>query len=460
MKKVAITTLGCKTNQFESAAMIEQLESAGYQVVPFGEHSDIYIINSCTVTARTDAETRRLIRRARRMNPQARIVATGCYAQVTPGDLEKMPELDGVLGNLEKQDIAVLLESADHQVSDISVEKEAEPLKLTSFAEHTRAFLQAQTGCNSFCAYCIVPYARGRSRSVKADEVLEGVRDLAANGYREVVLTGIHLGAYGLDLTPATSLTGLVRQIDEEKLVPRLRIGSVEPNEVTDELLELMAKSEIICPHLHLPLQSGCDSLLSRMGRRYSSVFFRELIAKVTTALPDAFIGADLIAGFPGESKADFNDTVQLLEELPFSDLHVFPYSSRPGTKAARMPNQISPQTIKERASTLRDIAERKRAAFLERFIGREVHVLVQGYNPKTMHCNGLSRNYIEVHFPGSAEMVNREQTVKILGSNGKSCSGRLVNPSTSHRSRAIGSLIRIPVTASSPKIVEYMPSG
>ena len=427
MKKVAITTLGCKTNQFESAAMIEQLEGAGYTVVPFGEFSDIYVINSCTVTARTDAETRRIIRRARRMNPQARIVATGCYAQVAPGDLEQMPELDCVLGNREKNDIAVHLESANHQVSDISIQKEAEPLKLTSFAEHTRAFLQAQTGCNSFCAYCIVPYARGRSRSVKTDEVLEGVRELAGNGYQEIVLTGIHLGAYGLDLTSVTSLTALVRQIDQERIVPRLRIGSVEPNEVTDELLELMAASKIICPHLHLPLQSGCDSVLDRMGRHYSSGFFRTLIAKVTTALPDAFIGADVIAGFPGESEAEFNDTLQLLEELPFSDLHVFPYSSRPGTRAAGMPGQLPAGIIKERAAILRDVAERKKAAFLERFVGRELRVLAQGYNPKTMRCKGLSRNYIEVHFPGSADMINQEQTVRILDFGEKNCSGILV---------------------------------
>jgi len=424
MKKVAITTLGCKTNQFESAAMIEQLERADYKVVPFGESADIYIVNSCTVTARTDAETRRLIRRARRTNPQARIVATGCYAQVAPGDLEQMPELDGVLGNREKQDIATLLESTSHQVSDISIEREAEPLKLTSFAEHTRAFLQAQNGCNSFCSYCIVPYARGRSRSVKTEEVLDGVRELAKNGYQEVVLTGIHLGAYGLDLTPAVSLTTLVRQIEEQRLVPRLRIGSVEPNEVTDQLLELMAGSETICPHLHLPLQSGSDSVLKRMGRHYSAAFFRELVKKVTTVLPDVFIGADVIAGFPGESDFEFNETIQLLKDLPISDLHVFPYSSRPGTKAADMTGQLSPQIIKERAAIIRDLAVIKKANFMERFVGSELEVLVQGYNRNTLQCNGLSRNYIGVNFSGSAEMVNQEKTIQITSCDVNKCSG------------------------------------
>lgn len=427
MKKVAITTLGCKTNQFESAAMTEQLLEAGYQIVPFAESADIYIINSCSVTARTDAETRRLIRRARRKNPLARVVATGCYAQVAAGDLERMPELDAVLGNREKQDIVDLLDTEGILVSDIAQGGETETLKLSSFAEHTRAFLQIQNGCNSFCSYCIVPYARGRSRSVAVEEVLQGVRDLAGNGYREVVLTGIHLGAYGLDLKPAESLAGLLRMIDRQELVPRLRIGSVEPNEVSDELLALMAGSDRICPHLHLPLQSGSDSVLERMGRRYTAGFFRELTGRVTSALPDAFMGADLIAGFPGESEADFNQTRQLLEELPLSDLHVFPFSSRPGTVAAGMAGQLPAQVIKERAAILRKLAEQKKRAFLERFIGREVDVLVQAHDSRTGHCRGLSRNYIEVSFRGSAELHNSQQAVRITGHNGKTASGELV---------------------------------
>ncbi|HXE97326.1 MAG TPA: tRNA (N(6)-L-threonylcarbamoyladenosine(37)-C(2))-methylthiotransferase MtaB [Dongiaceae bacterium] len=428
MKRVAISTLGCKTNQFESAAMVEQLSAAGYRVVPFTEQSDIYIINSCTVTARTDAETRRLIRRARRLNPSSRIVATGCYAQVAPGDLERMPELDCVLGNMEKQNISSFLESGAHSVSDIAAISRAEPLKLTSFAEHTRAFLQIQNGCNSFCAYCIVPYARGRSRSVSPDDVLLGVRDLAANGFKEIVLTGIHLGAYGLDLTSPTTLTALVRQIVSKAIVPRLRIGSVEPNEVSDELLNLMATSRSICPHLHLPLQSGSDSVLNRMGRPYSSGMFRDLVSRISAAMPDAFIGADVIAGFPGETGAEFEETVQLLTELPFSDLHVFPYSSRPGTRAAGMPGHVPAQVVTERAARLRKIAEMKKRAFLEHFIGTELKVLVQGYNEKSGDCRGLSRNYIPVSFSGDKSLVNEEVSVLITGCSGEGCSGRAGN--------------------------------
>ncbi len=427
MKRVAVSTLGCKTNQFESAAMIEQLIAAGYRIVPFTESSDFYIINSCTVTARTDAETRRLIRRARRLNPESRIIATGCYAQVASGELEKMPELDCVLGNQEKLKISSLLESSVHTVSDIAAISQAGQLKLTSFAEHTRAFLQIQNGCNSFCSYCIVPYARGRSRSVSPDDILQGMRDLAANGFKEVVLTGIHLGAYGLDLPSPTSLTALAGQIDAESIVPRLRIGSIEPNEVSDKLLSLMATSTSICPHLHLPLQSGSDSVLNRMGRPYTSGFFRNLMTRISSVMPEAYIGVDVIAGFPGETEAEFDETVQLLEELPLSDLHVFPYSSRPGTKAAGMPGHVPTRIVTERAARLRKIATTKKCSFLHRFVGRELNVLVQRSNGNSGLCRGLSRNYITVACMGRDTVINSEIIVKILHSDGMTCSGEIV---------------------------------
>jgi len=427
MKRVAIATLGCKTNQFESAAMTEQFQKAGYCVVPFTEKADIYVVNSCTVTARTDAETRRLIRRARRLNPLARVVATGCYAQVAPGELERMPEVDSVLGNREKRDIAGLVEAGESRVTDIGAERAAGPLELTSFAEHTRAFLQAQNGCNSFCAYCIVPYARGRSRSVPLEDVLKGVRDLAVNGYREVVLTGIHLGAYGLDLSPRLSLADLVRRIADERLVPRLRIGSVEPNELTDELLGLMAASDVICPHVHLPLQSGSDGVLHRMGRHYTARFFRDLAARVALALPDAFLGADVIAGFPGETEAEFRETLLLVEEVPFSDLHVFPFSRRAGTKAAGMPDQVAAHVVRERGERLRAAAAAKKAAFLNRFCGRTLAVLGQTWHPGAGTVRGLSRNYIQVEYPGPKDLVNREVGVRVEGIRDGLALGRLV---------------------------------
>lgn len=411
MKRVAIATLGCKTNQFESAAMAEQFSNNGYTIVPFTAVADIYVVNSCSVTARTDSETRRLIRRARRLNPTARIVATGCYAQVAPEELENMPELDTVLGNLEKSDMLHLAEEGKNLVSHIEEETEQRPLKLESFSEHTRAFLQVQNGCNSFCSYCIVPYSRGRSRSVQPEEVMDGIRSLAANGYKEVVLTGIHLGGYGLELPKITSLTELIREIDKLKLIPRLRIGSLEPNEVSEELLDLFLQSSCICHHFHLPLQSGSNIILKQMGRHYSKEKFCNLVEKIHGAMPDAFIGADVIAGFPGETESEFDETVALIESLPLSDLHVFPYSPRKGTKAATMEGQLPSHVITNRAKTLRNIAAAKKQKFLTDQIGTIQQVLVQKCD-QYGKCQGISRNYNSVEFQGNGGLINTEQTV------------------------------------------------
>lgn len=408
MKKVAIATLGCKTNQFESAAITEQFTTAGYCIVPFTEPADIYVVNSCTVTARTDSETRRLIRRARRLNPLARIVATGCYAQVSPDELARMPEVDVVLGNAEKLDSSLLSGADENLVSDSATEGTFSPLKLTSFAEHTRAFLQVQNGCNTFCAYCIVPFARGRSRSVAVDEVLEGIRRLTDNGFQEVVLTGIHLGAYGLDLEQQLhTLVGLIRRIIAETDLPRLRIGSVDPNEFTPELLALCEASPRICNHFHIPLQSGSDSVLQRMGRPYTTGFFSSLIEEISASMPDSFIGTDIIAGFPGETAEEFEATCSFVESLPFADLHVFPYSKRPKTRAADMPNHLPPGEIKERAARLRSIAGGKKRAFLEKAVATELTVLVQNHDPSTGIVRGISHNYMECEFPGTSADLN-----------------------------------------------------
>ena len=427
MKRVAIATLGCKTNQFESASLIEQFEQGGYRVVPFTQPADIYVVNSCTVTAKTDAETRRLIRRARRLNPRARIVATGCYAQVAPGELEQMPEVDSVLGNLEKRDIVGLVEAGVNRVSDIASEKSAGPLGLESFAEHTRAFLQAQNGCDSFCAYCIVPYARGRSRSVPLEDVLQGVRGLAANGYREVVLTGIHLGAYGLDLAPAGSLTGTgpAHRRRAARPAPAHRLGGAQRAE-----RRIAGPDGRVKGHLPAPAPAAAERLRQRTeahGAALQRLVFPRTDGKDQTALPQAFIGADVIAGFPGESEEEFNETLQLVRELPFSDLHVFPYSSRKGTRAAGMPGQISPRVIKQRAELLRNCAAIKKEDFLRTQMGRKLDVLVQGFEENTITCNGISRNYVTVKFSGNGEMINTEQVVLVTGVSGEHVIGERV---------------------------------
>jgi threonylcarbamoyladenosine tRNA methylthiotransferase MtaB len=416
-QRVAITTLGCKINQFESAAMAENLGREGFRMVPFADEADIYVINTCTVTARTDAESRKLIRRAGRRNPRARLVVTGCYAQVAFEELRDMPGVDLVLGNVEKKGIPGLLREIGTGprvlVSDISLEERAEGLALESFAEHTRAFLQVQNGCDAFCSYCIVPYARGRSRSVPLDEVLAGIGSFAAKGFREVVLTGIHLGAYGLDFVPGESLLSLLAAAEEQRLVPRLRVGSVEPTEISDALIGFLAAAETVCPHLHIPLQSGSDAVLGRMNRKYSTGYFREVIEKLAKAMPDACLGCDIIAGFPGETEEEFVETLRLVESLPIAYLHVFPFSPRAGTPAAGMPGQVNGAVIRSRAQMLRRLSDRKKRAYYQGFLGRELQVLVQGKEPDGL-LKGLSRNYIPVVLLGDDSLINCEVTVRV----------------------------------------------
>jgi threonylcarbamoyladenosine tRNA methylthiotransferase MtaB len=417
MQRIAITTLGCKTNQFESAAMTESLSRDGFQVVPFEEEADIYVINTCTVTARTDAESRRLIRRARKGRPGAKIVVTGCYAQLAFEQLRDMPGVSLVLGNSEKKGIAEQLREIGDVprvlVSDISLEREAEGIALESFDEHTRAFLQVQNGCDAFCSYCIVPYARGRSRSVPKAVALDGIRAFSGKGFREVVLTGIHLGGYGLDLTPPSSLTDLLAAVENERLVPRLRLGSVEPTEISTPLVGMLSASDIICPHLHVPLQSGHDQVLVRMNRRYTTARFREVMDELVDASSDICLGLDVIAGFPGETEIEFEETYRFIESLPIAYLHVFPFSSRPGTRAASMPGHLPGGVVRRRAELLRRLSERKKDAYYRRFIGSELQVLVQESAGDGM-VKGLSRNFISVIFPGNETLINSEIAVRI----------------------------------------------
>lgn len=413
-KRFSVATLGCKVNQFETADMIQQLQADGWLQVPFGQCVELCLINSCTVTARSDAESRRLVRRARRAAPEARIVVTGCYAQVAPRELQAQPDVDLVLGNQEKQALLHHLQLGSHQVCNLSSLKGSGPLRLTGFAEHTRAFLQVQNGCEACCSYCIVPTARGPNRSASPDDVLQAVTRFADNGFQEVVLTGIHLGAYGLDLSPRTNLTDLVALLDQQQAIPRLRLGSIEPNELTDELLGLFCRSTRLCRHLHIPLQSGCTTVLRRMGRLYDTAFYRSRLEQAARLLPDAFIAADLIAGFPGESEAEFEETRNFITELPIADLHVFPYSRRPGTPAAAMAGQLPPAVIKQRAEQLRSIAAQKRTAFQRRCLGSIQQVLGQRHDAAPGIMTGLSRTYLEISYPAPEQLLNREISILV----------------------------------------------
>lgn len=403
MIRVAVATLGCKTNQYESAGIVQTLKENGFSPVPFNGTADVYIINTCTVTGKTDYQSRQLIRRAARNNPGAAILATGCYAQVAPEEIARIPGVVMVAGNQEKMNILPLIREMAKNgkktvVSDIGKVKAFSTPEARSFPGRTRAFLKIQDGCNTFCSYCIVPYARGRSRSLSEKAVLERITSLGQSGYREVVLTGIHLGAYGHDLQPETDLLAILRHVEKKKLVARLRLSSLEPREITEDMLSFMSKSEVLCRHFHIPLQSGDDGILQLMGRDYDGDFFKGLVKKILAYLPDAAIGTDVMAGFPGEGKKEFTATRQLIEELPIAYLHIFPYSSRTGTKASLLSHQVSDAEKKERAQALRHLGKEKREAFAGRFLGKELTVLLEGKRDRdTGWIQGFSDNYIPV---------------------------------------------------------------
>ena len=352
--KIAITTLGCKINQYDSAVIQNRLEE-NHSFVPFEEPADCYIINTCTVTDRADWEARQLVRRAKRLSPGAKVLVTGCYAQVNPAEVAGVPGVDYVVGLNRMEDLLQFIDLPKDgdvriAVSDVKRERGVPVLGTRALPGHTRAFLKIQEGCNYSCTYCIIPTARGLSRSVTPREVLEQVRMLADAGYREIVLTGIHLGGYGQDLKPKVDLTALLEMIAQSRLIPRLRLSSLDPREVPDRLLDLMASSDVICPHLHICAQAGDDEILKSMRRNYDGAYYRELLMKVRERLPDAALGSDIIVGFPGETDGAFDRSLEFFAALPLTYFHVFPYSSRRGTVAASLPDHVGGEVKKTRA--------------------------------------------------------------------------------------------------------------
>ena len=428
---VSIVTLGCKTNQFESAAMGEQLSQAGYLQVAFEAGAELVVVNTCTVTAATDVQSRKLIRRARRLNPQARIVVTGCYAQIEPQQLNQLPGVSLVIGNQEKGKLLECLvennQPGQIRVSDIRDSRVIEPLSLTGFEQRSRAFVQIQNGCDAFCSYCIIPYARGRSRSVSISDVVSQIEKLSANGYPEIVLTGIHIGNYGQDLNPQTDLLTLLKNIEQSDFSGRLRLGSVEPTELAEPLYRYIVESAWICSHFHTPLQAGDDKILQRMNRHYTTDFFAELLDKIHRLSSDAAIGLDVITGFPGESDTQFDQTCQLLERLPFSHLHVFPFSKRDGTPAAEMADQLSGSVIKERAAFLREIGAKRNQQFLRRFINSHLKLVMEGGEIDGLR-KGLSENYLPVWVPADSAQRGELCTVATDGLYKDGLFGRVIS--------------------------------
>jgi threonylcarbamoyladenosine tRNA methylthiotransferase MtaB len=437
MTRVALATLGCKVNQYESAGLIEALKKKGFVHVPFNTSADIYIVNTCTVTGKTDYQSRQLIRRAHRKNPSASIIVTGCYAQIASGDLAVLPGVKAIVGTEHKEHIPDMIHDvikAGQQivVSDIGSKKECTGLTVSEFPGHTRAFLKIQDGCDAFCSYCIIPYARGRSRSLPEAEVINQIRTLSGSGYREIVLTGIHLGNYGHDLSPQTGLLNLLKKIEQSRIVERLRLSSIEPMEVTDELIDYIKASRTICRHLHIPLQSGDDTVLRLMNRNYTADRFRERIETIMEAIPGMAIGIDVMVGFPGEGEQEFINTRTFIERLPVAYLHVFPYSQRPGTAALTFPGQVEESLKKERGKILRDIGKKKRIDYNTMFIGNELSVLVEDTKDReTGLMKGFSDNYIPVLISnGNRSLANHIVTIMADNSEGGKIRGHKIETS------------------------------
>ena len=397
-----VLTLGCKVNQFESAAISRKMEEAGFVLVEKGEAADVVIINTCTVTHRADFEVRALIRRAYRANPMVRTVVTGCLAQVRPDEVAGLPGVYLVLGQSVKDEIpARLMEECSRKIDTPKLTRSTPILDLgcPSF-DRSRAFFRIQDGCNQRCTYCIVPDSRGPSRSLPREKALAGIDEYYRAGREEIVLTGIHLGCWGLDLKPRLTFASLLAELSERQGA-RLRISSIEPNEVSEDILDLVRNSKRFCPHLHLPLQSGSDSILSAMHRPYTSGFFADLVRRAVQDRPDFCLGADVLVGFPGETDQDFEQTRGLLAEAPVSYLHVFPYSRRPSTPAALAPDQVPPETAKERVRILRKLGQGKRREFNLGCLGMRRPALIENTKDKTSGLNkALTDNYIPVLLP------------------------------------------------------------
>ena len=405
--RIAFNTLGCRLNQFEGDAMRQAAIAAGHEAVAFDQAADVYVINTCTVTTAADADSRRLVRQAARRNPQARVIVTGCYAQVSPAEVAALPGVGLVLGNAEKAHLVTFLNDPGQPgtprvvVGAIDRARDVARLPAAHETDRTRAYLKIQDGCNYQCAFCIVPTARGRNRSVPVGEVLAQASALWEAGYREVTLTGVHLGTYGRDLTPRVSLAGLAAAVVAGAR-GRVRLSSIDPHEVADELLALLAEDRRLCRHLHLPVQSGDETVLRRMRRRHTAEDFRRLVGRAAEAVPGIGIGADVIVGFPGETEEAFGNTGAMIAALPISYLHVFTYSRRPGTAAATMLDQVPAETKACRSRALRGLAQRKGIAFRRALVGRTVEVVVLGRRHReTGLLEGITDSYVRVLFPG-----------------------------------------------------------
>lgn len=417
-KKVSFITLGCKVNQYDSDAMRTLFIHRGYKPVEHSEVADVYIINTCSVTSIGDRKSRQVIRKIRRNNPDAVIAATGCYAQVAPEELEKMGDVDVIVGHQDRNKIVDYIEEAEksektvNAVKDIMSIREYENLTVDPEGEvKARAFVKVQEGCDNYCTFCIIPYARGRLKSRKQEDAVDEIKKLVEKGYREVVLTGIHLGNYGKDLRNGTSLSTLVSELLKIPNLLRIRLGSIESVELSDELINIIKNEKRVCHHLHLPLQSGSDAVLKSMNRHYRLKQYKDLIAMLREKIPNLALTTDLIVGFPGETEENFKETLNTLHELKFSAIHVFPFSKRTGTPAAMYPNQITNEEKKKRVHRVQELEKKISKEFRSEFLNKIVHVLAE--NKKEEYFEGFSDEYIRVTIKG--ENVKRGHLYSVI---------------------------------------------
>ncbi len=397
MKTVAFITLGCKVNQYETNAMIQKLIEGGYKIVEHHEKADIYIVNTCTVTNMSDRKSRQMIRKVREINPQAKIIAVGCYVEVAKNEVEKMKEIDLTLGNSEKVDI---VKYCDNLLQDIKKDENNKKNEFSEFGtitytEKTRAVIKIQDGCDRFCSYCIIPYARGRVRSRNPQNVVSEITQIAKKGIKEVVLTGIHIASYGKDFDEKYELIDLLEEINKIDGIQRIRLGSIEPLLITNEFIQRLSKLEKICEHFHLSLQSGCDETLKRMNRRYTTTQFKEIVGIIRKAYKNANLTTDIIVGFPQETEEEFKKTYEFLKEIKFYKMHIFKYSPRKGTLAEKMQGQILPQIKEERSRKLIELSDKNEEEYNKEYVGNEVEVLWE--EEKQGIYKGHTKNYILV---------------------------------------------------------------
>lgn len=423
MKKVALHNLGCKVNAYETEAMQEILEQNGYEIVPFEEKADAYIVNTCSVTNMADKKSRQMLHRAKKMNPEAVVIAAGCYVQSAGEELLKDTSVDILIGNNEKVNLPSILENWEKEhnplhVHDLTREHTYEELTLSHTAGHTRAFMKIQDGCNQFCTYCIIPYTRGRVRSRRLSDIVAEAGRLAENGYQEVVLTGIHLDSYGTDLEEHENLLTVIQEIAKIDGIKRIRLGSLEPRIMTEEFVAGLAAEEKLCPHFHLSLQSGCDATLKRMNRRYSAEEFRQCCERLRRHFDDPALTTDVIVGFPGETEEEFTATVEFLKDICFYETHVFKYSRRKGTKADRMPDQIPEQIKNQRSDVLLALTEKNSGEYRKKLLGRTVKVLLEEESTigGTTYLAGHTREYVKVAVAPETAATGEIIDVKVTG--------------------------------------------